>query len=174
MPFLGLTSKTLLQNPSLQRMPTTQRQWIDFIKELDTHLAGETDAFTPTWTGFSSDPSGGVVYWKKVGTLVVMSFSISAVGTSNATTFSITGIPTAVTPISGGTAVQIVVPIVGVVDNGTESWGTAAVNSSSIINFGFKDTDFTSWTNSGNKGFNTSASTKATIMYDTKYTAESV
>lgn len=170
MPFLGLTTNSLLQNPSIQRRPGTQRQWNGFIQELDKRLNGEQGAFTPIWTGFSSDPSNGICYWKKTGALVLLSMTMGGRGTSDATTFSITGIPTIIRPASGGTAVQYLLPIVGLVDNNIESWGTANVTSAGVVNFGYEGSAQTTWTASGSKGFDTSSSTRLTIIYDTQFT----
>ena len=174
MPFLGQTQRKLLQHSGVQRMPTTQREWNDFIQNLDVFLQGETDAFTPTFgTGFSTDPVNAAVYWKKVGTIVIMSFANSAVGTSDTTSFSITGIPARLQPISSGSPVQFSVPIVGLVDNDVESWGSVIVTNAGTIVFGFEDTQATTWTGSGGKGFNASGSTYPTIIYDTRFTQES-
>jgi hypothetical protein len=62
--------------------------------------------------------------------------------------------------------VQFSVPIVGVIDNGTESWGTANITSSGIISFGYESAVFTTWTGSGNKGFAGAGATYPTITYD--------
>lgn len=48
--------------------------------------------FTPTYTGFSSNPSI-VAEWSKVGKVVTISFSCASRGTSNASTFTITNLP---------------------------------------------------------------------------------
>ena len=175
MPFLGQTADSLLQKRAIQRMPKTQREWVDYIKNLDVHLAGELGAFTPTFgSGFSADPSDPIVYWKKVGTLVVMGFNNSAAGTSDGTAFGILAIPEKLRPVSGasGSAVQFSVPMSGLVDNGTESWGSASISSAGNIVFALAGTVSTSWTGSGNKGWVTNVD--PTIIYDTKFTKVSV
>ena len=172
MPFSSVTEKTLLQHSGTQRQPTTQREWNAFLQSLDIYLLGETDAFTPTFTGFSSDPVAAVVYWKKVGSLVHLGFTNASRGTSDTNVFAITNLPERIQPTSLG--VDVTVPIIGIVDNGVESWGTANVTSNGIINFGFETTSATSWLGSGSKGFNTRGSSDPYIIYDTKFISEEV
>ena len=175
MPFLGQTADSLLQKPAIQRMPETQREWMDFVKNLDVHLSGKLGAFTPTFgTGFSADPSDPIVYWKKVGSLVIMGFNNSSDGTSNGTAFTILAIPEKLRPVSGasGNAVQFSVPMSGLVDNGTESWGSATISSTGNIVFSYQGTVANSWTGTGDKGWVTNVD--PTIVYDTKFTKVSV
>jgi len=166
MPFLGNVLRTLSHNPSIQRYPQSQKEWNGYLKEFEKYLAGEVGAFVPTFgAGFSSDPSNVEVYWKKIGSLVMMSFFSSGVGTSDANTFSIT-LPDNLK--IQATAVQFQCPITGLVDNGAESWGTALI-SGSVLQFGYESASTTSWTTSGNKGWETSSATQPTIIYDIKF-----
>ena len=52
-------------------------------------------SFTPTFTGFSADPSSPTVRWTKIGTMVFVLLSFGA-GTSNATAFTITNWPSTI------------------------------------------------------------------------------
>jgi hypothetical protein len=53
--------------------------------------------FTPTWTGFSSSPSGDISYID-FGSFVLMFRASALTGTSNATTMTITNVPSAIRP----------------------------------------------------------------------------
>ena len=173
MPFRGKIVSNLLQNPSIQRMPKSQRDWNSFVQNLELRLAGDTGTFDPTFgAGFSADPSGALVHWKKVGTLVLMAFYNASQGTSDAGSFSITGIPANLTPVSFGVAFSV--PIIGLVDNGVESWGSARISSAGTITFGYESTNDASWTGTGSKGWSSTGATIPTIVYDTKFTLEEV
>jgi hypothetical protein len=84
-------------------MPTTQREWNTFIQELNKWIKNETGSFdvggsaTAQFTGFSSDPSGASVWWHRYGQIVYLEFHFTT-GTSNATGFTITGIPEIIRP----------------------------------------------------------------------------
>ena len=151
----------LRDNPATQRMPTTQREWSDFIQELDHVINyGKSGSFTPTFSGFSVDPTDPIVYWNKVGPIVTMSFTNTLPGTSNSVVFTITNLPEQLRPSSWQHCIMA-----GLVDNGTESWGVADVLDSATITFNYEETS-ASWTNSGSKGF-ASGGTLPTIMYNT-------
>ena len=152
----------LRDNPATQRMPTTQREWSDFIQELDHNINyGKSGSFTPTFgSGFSSDPIDAVVYWNKVGPIVTMSFINSVTGTSNGVTFTITNLPEQLRPSSWQHCIMT-----GLVDNGVESWGCADVLDSPTITFNYEETG-ANWTGSGGKGFATGGPLP-TIMYNT-------
>lgn len=57
-----------------------------------------SSSFTPGWTGFSSNPSGNVNYVTD-GKRVTLDFSSLSVGTSNASTLTLTGLPESLIPI---------------------------------------------------------------------------
>lgn len=59
---------------------------------LDTVDGDEWTAFTPTFTGFSAVPSTILAFYKKIGKTCFINIA-SNQGTSNATTFTITGLP---------------------------------------------------------------------------------
>jgi hypothetical protein len=59
--------------------------------------AGAHGSFTPSWQGFSSPPTGEV-FWEKVADRVTLKFTVSNVGTSSSTSFSMSGLPTEIQP----------------------------------------------------------------------------
>lgn len=65
----------------------------------DLFFNNALSSFTPTWTGFSSAPSGNISYFS-LGNLKVMYYngSTDLTGTGNATTMKITNIPSAIRP----------------------------------------------------------------------------
>ena len=58
-----------------------------------------TDTFTVTATGFSGTAPSGTVRWVQIGTQMTVHLP-NLTGTSNATTFTLTGIPAALDPVS--------------------------------------------------------------------------
>lgn len=85
----------------------------------DTTVA---DTFTMGTTGFTSNPSGTARY-QTIGRIVVLSIPTLS-GTSNATAFTLTGIPAAIRPDAGRN-----VGAVGVSNAGVGLMGTITVNS---------------------------------------------
>jgi hypothetical protein len=72
-------------------------------------------------------------------------------GTSNATTFTVTGLPALITP---KVAAAQSYPVVGLLDNSARvAGGLAAVTSAGTIIFGKDGTSTSSWTTAGAKGF---------------------
>jgi len=109
-------------------------------------IAASSGTFTPTYTGFSTPP-GGTVAWFKVGGLACLN-SQSLTGTSNANTFTITNIPSAIQPtgLTGG--------YVRAVDNGSNVAAAVWTLSGSTMIFEKVHGSTTSWTASGSKGVN--------------------
>lgn len=57
---------------------------------LDTTSAGESwISYTPTFTGFSTNPTGGLYYYKQIGKTVILNIRMPNNGTSNSTAFTI-------------------------------------------------------------------------------------
>jgi hypothetical protein len=106
------------QNPQISRMPTTQQEWNRFIYELEKIVRNETNGFTPTFTGFSSDPSTPFVWWHRYGQIVFMQFHFTT-GTSNSGTFRIDNLPEEITP----STTQFITPFYGLINNGAEVVG---------------------------------------------------
>ena len=95
--FKYIKGSRLLDNPNLTRMPKDERQWNAFILELQKWVRNETGIFAPTFTGFSADPSGAVVEWARYGQIVLLEFYFS-IGDSDTTAFTITNLPSDITP----------------------------------------------------------------------------
>lgn len=93
-----------------------------YAREDHTHGVS-TDSFTITGTGFVANPTG-TAYYAKVGPVVAL-FVPELTDTSNATTFTLTGLPAAITPT------QTTYAAILQTDNGTDGLGFARFNASS-------------------------------------------
>lgn len=71
-------------------------------------LTNSATTFAPTWTGFSTDPTGNFSYID-FGSYVLLFSAITAAGNSNATTMSISNLPSGIRPSDVRTAVTVVV-----------------------------------------------------------------
>ena len=149
-------------NPVLQRIPDSQRFWTDYMQEINRVIhEGRSGTFTPTFTGFSTDPAGGKVYWKQSGALVTLIFEALGQGTSDTTSFTISNLPEDLQP----DAAQVCA-VVGLIDNGVESWGSAIVSGDSVTFVYQGVNNATSWTGSGSKGFVTAVGASMSITYN--------
>lgn len=83
------------------------------VFQLITPATTSIGTFTPTWGGFSVNPTGTVTY-RRNGNVGMLTFVVGT-GTSNSTQFTMGGIPAIVQP---GFLNQVV-SCVGLVDNGT-------------------------------------------------------
>lgn len=104
--------------------------------------------FTIGWTGFSANP-GTPTYanFSIVGTQIWINFCYSSLGTSNATSFTVTGFPVA---IAVNDASAPIWPFV-VADNGANYIGAGRITSTTLVLFD-QTFDPGGWTNSGSKG----------------------
>jgi len=124
--------------------------WFDYSAgtiKFRGNLDFATQTFTPTWSGFSSPPTGDISYID-FGSFVLM-FVAGAAGTSNSTQMSFSGVPTAIQPSASGRQVPCVL-----LDNSAGFIGFANVsNVSNVVSF-YIDQPFllTGFTNSGVKG----------------------
>jgi hypothetical protein len=109
---------------------------------------GVNNSFTATATGMTTSPTGSVKY-SIVGNLVTLDIPIIT-GTSNNTTFTLTGAPSIVAPATEKDV------LVRVVDNGTAVVGFARIKITGIIEF-FASVSGTAFTNSGTKAVNTNS-----------------
>ncbi len=105
-----------------------------------------TGTFTATLTGCTTSPTGTVAYTVK-GNFVTLQFP-DITGTSNASTFTLTGLPSALRPVTADLAASVPV----VLDNSAAAYGVYASVSytTGVITF-YKNG---SWTSSGTKGVN--------------------
>jgi len=131
---------------------------VEMQAEIDAS-ASTTGSFVATLTGFSADPTTPTVRWNKSLDTVTIIFAFGTfTGTSNATTWTITNLPAALTPNYGQ-----VVPIMGLVDAGSAQPAAGVVLiSGTTLTFGLDGTDVNTgggFTASGNKGFVTGTST---------------
>lgn len=115
-------------------------------------LSNTTHSLTPTWTGFSADPSGNISYMD-LGKIVVMWRDTSLVGTSNQTFMSITNIPAAIQPTSTRTGICMVADNSAVtflggfnLSGASLAFSKQAVSGTAIIQ------DVTGFTAANNKG----------------------
>lgn len=109
-----------------------------------------TGSFTPTFLGFSVNPSIASIPYKVAGNIVsIIIPGAPAYGTSDSTQFQIQGLPSGI--VNSSIAPNI--PAFGLSDNGTPlPSGIAYIFSNGTIAFG-KDATGAAWTPSGQKGF---------------------
>ncbi len=129
---------------------------VDTIDLLPTNLqhngvdisAVSTGNFTPTYTGFSADPTG-TANWTLNGSSVNIRLGFIN-GTSDATTMTVTNLPANLTP-----SLAQIVPIVGLHDNTADSAAVGSVLiSGTTLTFGLDGDNVLGggFTNSGTKG----------------------
>ncbi len=108
-------------------------------------------SFTPTWTGFSSDPTGDIFY-QKIGALVILQCDATGMtGTSDATDMSITNLPAILRPQTASEARGVCM----VTDNGAQAVGAFSFGvGAGTMKFwkGTAPPDAAGFTNSGSKG----------------------
>ena len=127
-----------------QTAPTVQA-WGP-INNAMTDLTPDTGTFTMTYNGFTAGVTG-TASWSRIGKLVTLVFPI-ATGTSNATTFTATGIPTAIQP----SLVQMIrLPEVCVEDNTTFAIVPAVLTNGATFQF-LNNNSGSGWTAAGTKG----------------------
>ena len=149
---------------AIGRMPTTQREWTNFIQELDKVIKTQTGTFdvgvsaTAQFTGFSADPASSSIWWHRYGQLVHLEFNIGT-GTSDATDFTITGIPEVIRPRD-----DCVYPFFGLTDSviDTATSSSIKIGSDGTLTF-YTDHEDGAWTASGTKGFTASIGVKGII-----------
>lgn len=118
-----------------------------------------SSSFSLGFTGFSANPSANSAQYAITGNLVALQLSF-VTGTSNATTFTITGLPAAIRPLR-----KQVLRFPGLVDNGaTLSTGQAVINTDGTITLYPSDSS-TAWTNVGNKGGTGAGPAYTTLVY---------
>ena len=104
-------------------------------------------SWTPGFTGFSADPSTSGYLYKKIGRVVFLFFPF-VVGTSNSTSFTITGLPFAA-------AQSVWTPTMLVSNNSGNAQGIANINTTTMTMYiwaSLTSLSSTGWTSSNNKG----------------------
>lgn len=147
------TKSTLLRNSNITRMPQSQQEWNGFIVEFNKWIVNHEGSFTPTFTGFSTDPSSAIVNWVRFGPLVNVRLAFLT-GTSDATTWTITNIPDEITPDTAQ-----IVWIFGAHDGGSDSTDPIAIQISSTswtFGLGVGNETGGGWTGSLAKGLQNS------------------
>lgn len=103
----------------------------------------DNGTFSVGTTGFSVDPTGDATY-VLIGLGVIL-FLPQLTGTSDATTFTVTGLPAGLTPV------KTTDHVVRIVDNGTAAFGIARLTDGSTTVTLFPNAAAGNWTNSGTK-----------------------
>jgi hypothetical protein len=75
------------------------RQWDRFVAQSGIQADKNVKTFTPTWSGFSSDPVGDISYMD-FGAIVMMWASSALIGTSDDVNMVLGGIPESLMPSS--------------------------------------------------------------------------
>ena len=152
-----LTDGRLTNNSNITRMPTTQREWSTFVRELNKWIKNETGNFdvggsaTAQFTGFSVDPADANIWWHRYGQMVHMQFHFTT-GTSDTAAFTITGVPEIIRPRDNS-----VVLCHDLIDSGAavSHVGVVQVGSNGVLTF-YPNAYTGGWTSSGLKGFSIS------------------
>ena len=119
-------------------------------------MTPDTGTFTITYTGFTANPTATAA-WARTGNVVTL-FLPGGTGTSNATTFTATGLPAAINPVRAQLCC-----ITNIIDNSVSSGpACATVNPGETITFSKGPQQGVPWTNSGTKGIQ---STGCNISY---------
>lgn len=118
-------------------------------------MTPDTGTFTGTFTGFTAGVTGTCI-WYRIGKLVMLMFPTAGHGTSNATSFTMTGLPAAIQPPTNGQIVAV--DNNSVTDNSALGSSTTKSMAASIVASGGTITflitgSASSWTNVGTKGF---------------------
>jgi hypothetical protein len=140
----------ITENPQIATMPTNQREWGVFVRELEKMVRNESSAFVPTFQGFSSDPTDPFVWYQRYGQVVFMQFHFTT-GTSNGTSFFIDNLPESITP----STTQLITPIYGLINNGSEVIGSIRVKTNNTVVFSSDPLQSSNWATIGDKGLNT-------------------
>jgi hypothetical protein len=117
-------------------------------------ITPDTGTFTGTLTGFSGTAPTVACRWRKIGPMVILVINVTAAvatGTSNATSFTMTGLPSIIQP-----ATEIPnFPITFAFNNSalvtTDTWGQINPGSGTVT-FYLSSTSASSWTAAGTKG----------------------
>lgn len=111
---------------------------------LDVTAAIESGSFVITATGFSGTAPNGTAYYARSGKIVCL-FVPGLSGTSNANTFTLTGIPAAIRPTSLEPDA-----LLHLADNGIDISGMGRIKTTGIIEL-FRNFSSTGWTAAGAK-----------------------
>jgi heme/copper-type cytochrome/quinol oxidase subunit 3 len=128
------------------------RQWDTFVSQAGIQADNRVKTFTPTWTGFSSAPTGELSYMN-FGAIVMIWADSTMFGTSNATAMTITNLPEDIWPSDSRVIPTMVLdvtnPYFGMVNLTTGATMTFSISTVSGSTVSVTSTGFTA---SGNKG----------------------
>jgi hypothetical protein len=112
-------------------------------------MTPDSGSFTITGTGFTANPTG-TAFWRRIGPVVIINLPALS-GTSNATTFTLTGIPAAIQASSAQNSPIINNVNNGVLINSVIGFGTSSTwtLSTAVVGSGFNSSG---WANAGTKG----------------------
>lgn len=145
--------------PSIPLTSMNPRQQAEYFAQQGIQATGGGGAsgngvrtFTPTWTGFSVDPTGDLSYFD-LGATVMLWADSTFLGTSNSTAMTITNLPSSIQPTNSRNVMAHVLdssnPYVGLVGLTTGSTVTFSMGVVSGTKLTFSTTGFTA---AGNKG----------------------
>lgn len=115
------------------RVPLGQmnaREQATFFSQAGVQADGEVKTLTPVWTGFSANPVGNLSYYDFGAVVVIWNNTAGQiVGTSNATTMTITNLPESITPDN-----DVIGPSF-VIDNSGAYAGQVSITSAGVMGF---------------------------------------
>ena len=156
----------LQDSVGIQRYPKNDSEWRSFIHELGNYIKNENGFWTPTFYGFSADPSSPICIWHRYGQLVEIKF-VFTTGTSDQTGFIILNVPEVIRPSRNNTGAAATYALTGgLEDNGTPITTPCSVqiDSTGALAF-YTDAHFGSWAGLGQKGFTDGADNPSSILY---------
>lgn len=107
-------------------IPRDMREWDRWAASQVAIPPQDVKVFTPVWTGFSVDPTGDL-YFANLGTqALIWAASNITTGTSNATTFTISNLPSSIQPVTQRESTMFAF------DNGGFCQATARMTGSTI------------------------------------------
>jgi len=113
-------------------------------------MTPDTGTFSGSFAGFVGGPLVATVTWQRIGTLCTILFP-TVQGTSNSTTFSMTGLPAIITPATFNQRMNL--PSSNIIDNGNPAAdASVGIQNTGSVTF-FKAGLANTWTNGGTKGF---------------------
>lgn len=151
-----------IQNSRIAPKDMDARQWATFLTESGVQAERrDVRTFTPSWTGFSVDPTLDL-YYKNFGSIVAIWSPAINTGTSNGTTFLINNLPSELWPREFRNVTLMAI------DNNVNVSASVSINTTGTMTFqnsavvgAIVTFSNSGWTAASNKGFPAGA----TIMY---------
>lgn len=161
-PSRDMSNWNAIRNVVNGSLDTTNLSATAAITAAQTTIGTFTDwtSWTPGFGGFSANPTVTWARYMQIGKLAIVTYKQTANGTSNATTFTITGLP--LTP-SFPSVTNLLFPAHVVTDGGTLQAAAGRVDvtsGSTTLTLRLDSGGATNWTNSSIKGVD-----NFTVMY---------